>query len=187
MNIVTFFQELAHQWHTVRHQQVRKYTGEPYTNHTNTVAMLYAQSFPHDEVGIAAAHGHDLLEDTDIGIMEIFARGLEAGLDYHQLTEVVSTIIELTDVYTSEYFPEMRRAERKGNEAKRLWKASARAQNIKAFDLINNTQTIVPYDVGFARMYLPEKEFVLSGMKNMHPSVASKVWQVLDENLAKIR
>jgi (p)ppGpp synthase/HD superfamily hydrolase len=128
--------------------QRRKYTGEPYWHHLRNVAALVAEQTDDEEI-IAAAWLHDTIEDTQIdhGI-------LRANFG----PRVANLVLELTDVYTHERFPEMNRAARKAAEALRLGRISDDARLIKLADIKDNTADIEERDPAFAKIYLAEKE-----------------------------
>lgn len=134
--------------------QVRRYTGEPYFNHVESVGKRVA-AITNDEEMVAAAILHDTLEDTDATmdeLIEAFGR------------KVAELVIELTDQYTSEAYPKMNRKLRKDLEAVRLGQISEKAKLIKLCDLADNTSTIVEHDPGFAKIYLKEKALILELM-----------------------
>lgn len=134
--------------------QTRKYTGDPYFNHCKAVGESVA-NVTQDKRVIAAAYLHDVIED--------------AGYDYIELEEVfgdfvASLVDELTDVFTSTAFPYLSRAYRKGIECQRLERISKEARLIKAWDIHDNTSTILKYDPEFAKVYLRETMAVLKAM-----------------------
>jgi (p)ppGpp synthase/HD superfamily hydrolase len=135
--------------------QTRKYTGEPYIVHPVAVAERVRASGGTPNM-IAAALLHDVLEDTDATVDEI-----------ESITnrEVAMLVIELTDQYTSEFYPELNRKVRKRLEAERLATVSPEAKAIKHADMADNTATIVQHDPGFAKVYLREKAELLELME----------------------
>lgn len=147
--------------------QTRKYTGAPYWTHTREVAEILIRCGIEDPEMLAAAHGHDWFEDT------------EATYKYVQQTygrDVFAMIFQLTDSMT-----EGNRATRKKAEAERLWKMSGKTQTIKCADLISNTADIVAHDPGFAKVYLPEKRYVLSGLTKADAVVYAWAWRSLGQ------
>ena len=134
--------------------QVRKYTGEPYFNHVESVGKRVAAITDNQEV-IAAAILHDTLEDTDVTLNELI-------IGFGQ--EVAWLVVELTDQYTSKRYPELNRKARKKLEALRLADISTQAKLIKREDIEDNTSTIVEFDPGFAKIYLKEKALILELM-----------------------
>lgn len=189
--------EIAVKWHNWNRgsavPQLRKYTGQPYYVHTRAVAELYKSFFPNDVVGIAAAHGHDLLEDTGISVDgirgEVYARKLALDFDSREFLDselIILTIIELTDEFTKEAFLNMKRAERKESEAERLGRVSERAQNIKALDLVDNTHSIVEHDKGFAKIYLREKAAVLAKLTKADYRILAHAHLTLSNAFAKL-
>ncbi|MEP1535858.1 MAG: HD domain-containing protein [Paracoccaceae bacterium] len=136
--------------------QKRKYTGECYTVHTVDVAALVAR-FDGSEEMVAAAHLHDVVEDTAIEVSDIRdAFGEE--------------VADLVDWLTDRSKPEDgNRAVRKAIDRDRLGTAPAEAQTIKCCDLISNTTSIVEHDPSFAQVYLREKFELLDVMTLADP------------------
>lgn len=154
--------------------QKRKYTGEPYWVHTDNVAAL-AKKYGLTDDQQAAAHLHDTLEDTKIEIKDLI---------YSFPIPIVAMVIELTDKYTSEKHPHLKRAERKKLEAERIATISAASQEIKALDLMDNTASIVAHDKGFAKIYLKEKSFVLSKLTKVKKEILIDLENQLKKELA---
>jgi len=130
---------------------------------------------------ICAALLHDVIEDTYMREKEL-RKILEATeLTDQEVNEIISLVIELTDVFTTELYPEFNRRERKALEVQRLGKISADAQTIKLCDLIDNSSSITEFGGGFAKIYLQEKKEILKvmtkGNKSLHEraSFAGKV------------
>ena len=140
--------------------QKRKYTGLPYHVHTDEVAGLVT-SVGGSTAAIMAAHLHDVLED--VAIVEGSGFNLES-IVFNFGSEVGAMVVDLTDIFTKENFPNMNRAARKAAEAARLSNVSSAAQTIKLADLVSNTRDIVQNDAGFAVTYLREKEVILKGL-----------------------
>jgi (p)ppGpp synthase/HD superfamily hydrolase len=130
-------------------KRVRKYTGEPYWVHPFAVAdLLQRVALVEDTDVIVAALLHDVFEDTAAKREEVFR--LFGG-------RATRMAISLTDVWTKENFPHLNRALRSQREAQRLSYESQEVQTIKLADLIDNTRSIMVYDPGFAKTYIPEK------------------------------
>ena len=147
---------------TVAHDgQRRKYTGEPYIVHPLTVAQMVASRTMDPHV-IAAAVLHDVLEDTPVAPYEL------QDLFGSRVAEMVA---DLTDMFTHDNFPELNRAQRKQKERERFATTSAEVQLIKAYDMLDNTRSIVKYDSGFAMVYLNEKRLLLKVMTKVDPHV----------------
>ena len=145
--------------------QSRKYTNDPYIIHPIAVAKLV-----HDIGGSmvmrAAALLHDVLEDTHVGHEElmVFLHSVP-DVTPAEACEIHSLVVELTDIYTHESFPNRNRKARKLLEAERLGRASGDAQTIKYCDLIDNTSSITTHDPGFAKTYMAEKAVLLKHMQ----------------------
>lgn len=134
--------------------QVRKYTGNPYTDHLAEVAGIVATVAgytQHTEVVIATAWLHDVVEDCDVTPAEIACR---FG------AEVQAGVLALSDLEVGN------RAERKAASRARLSRAPWWVQNIKVADLISNTSSIVKHDPKFAAVYLEEKRMLLDVLVN---------------------
>lgn len=144
------------------HTQKRKYTNEPYINHCIAVAEMADTLCDFGwEIGMC----HDLLEDTECDSFELYNALKRFGYSIENSKFIVGRVLELTDKYTHENYPDFNRAIRKKLEAKRLHGISYAAQTVKYCDLINNTDSIVKYDKGFAVKYIAEKREILEGMK----------------------
>ncbi len=136
---------------TAHHGQTRKGTGEPYFGHVARVAKAMIDMAMPAEV-IAAAYLHDTLEDTDTSFEEL---ELRFGSD------VAMLVLELTDHFTPEDYPQFNRAVRKKAEADRLADVSPMAKIIKIADIMDNTRNVRANLPGFADVYLAEKEYLL--------------------------
>lgn len=128
--------------------QRRKYTNAPYWVHTQEVARTVA-FYVDDPLLTAAAHMHDVLEDT---------KTTEDDLRQMFPEVVVRWVLEVTDVSTSYDGP---REVRKEIDRAHLAKASCGGKSIKLADLISNTRSIVEFDLHFAKVYLEEKRLLL--------------------------
>jgi (p)ppGpp synthase/HD superfamily hydrolase len=138
--------------------QLRKYTGEHYILHPMAVAELVKQAGGSLEMQ-AAALLHDVLEDTLVTHDQL--RSKLHRLDSTRAETVLALVVELTDVYTKESFPDLNRKERKELEAQRLSRCSPEAKSIKRADMEDNTSSIIEGDPSFAKVYLKEKERLL--------------------------
>jgi len=133
--------------------QVRKFTGEPYHVHVLAVAELVA-SRTQDQATLAAACLHDVLEDVEPHNPEFSRERIRE--EFGQ--EVLELVLELTDVYTKENYPELNRKARKRLEAERLSRVSDRAKLVKRADLHDNNKSIL--GTGFEKTWLEEKKLL---------------------------
>lgn len=150
MNIIDRAKQFAIEAHG---DQKRKYTGEPYWHHLQSVAGIV-----HDYGGtqdmIAAAWLHDTLEDTGT-----FVEALIEEFSGH----ITRMVLMLTDgPYPT---PKMNRAARKLFDCARLAKASDDVKTVKLADLMDNTESITAHDPKFARVYLREKALLLPALQ----------------------
>lgn len=142
--------------------QKRKYIGEPYTVHLSAVAEM-ADKFGLDfgyEIGLC----HDLLEDTSCTKMDLFNALVRFGSFHKEAQFITNSVIDLTDEYTKENYPNLNRPQRKSLECERMAKINHNSQSIKYCDLIDNTSSIVLHDPSFAKVYLKEKFDLLQAM-----------------------
>ena len=131
--------------------QVRKYTGEPYHVHVLTVAELVATKTQDEEI-LAAACLHDVLEDVAPSKPEYGQEAIRREFG----ERVLSLVLELTDIYTKENYPELNRKKRKQLEAERLAQSSEDAKLIKRADLFDNNKSLM--GTSFEKVWLQEKE-----------------------------
>lgn len=139
----------------VHSTQVRKYTGNPYSDHLAEVAGIVStvaiNSMQMQAVMIATAWLHDCIEDQDV---------VPADLARRFGPDVQAGVLALSDLEIGN------RAERKAASRKRLAAAPWWVQNIKVADLISNTSSIVKHDPKFAAVYLEEKRLLLDVLTN---------------------
>lgn len=161
----------------------RKYTGEPYWNHTEKVASLvfkycFSRVSPQMlHTMIKAAFGHDLIEDvtpvnsfySEDYILAFFGE------------DTFALIKDLTDVYVKESFPHMNRKDRKSFEADRLAIIRTESKIIKLCDLEDNTSDITKQDKNFARIYLKEKSHILKLMMEQDDNLDSSDYDLWTE------
>lgn len=140
--------------------QARRYTGEPYTVHLFNVAHGVAMH-TNDPHVIAAALLHDVVEDTHVTIEEI---------DFHFGHRVGTMVAALTDTPTVKGGPN--RAARKAIDRERIAAADANVHLIKAFDMLDNTSSIVENDPDFAVVFLREKALLVPMLDKLDPTVA---------------
>lgn len=129
--------------------QVRKYTGNPYTDHLAEVAGVVATLEiigPRTEMMVAVAWLHDCVEDQWVS---------EDTLSRKFGKDVAAAVMQLSDLESGT------RAQRKALSRERLHKAWFWVQTIKVADLISNTSSIVKHDPKFALVYLEEKRLML--------------------------
>lgn len=108
--------------------QVRKYTGEPYFTHCESVAEMVLH-FTRDDEAIAAALLHDTVEDCDVSIEEIAEEFGETVAEYvWYLTKPPAFVGD--------------RAKRKAHDRYRLRLAPEVVRLIKIHDLMHNSLSI---------------------------------------------
>lgn len=149
--------------------QVRKYTGEPYINHPAAVVEI-VRSVPHTDTMIAAAWLHDVVEDCDVTIKQIF------DLFGHDVAKVVEGLTDKSKPSDGN------RKTRKQIDRDKLAKCCADVQTIKLADLIDNTHSIIKYDKDFAVVYLREKRELLGVLTRGDESLMTIARHYVGEN-----
>lgn len=154
--------------------QTRKYTGEPYVMHTRSVADIVS-SVACIPVAIAAAHLHDVIEDTGVTHRDIL----------NKFGMVVSDLVFwLTRPNPSD--GSSTRRERNLLCLAHIAKAPALAQTIKLADIIDNVRTIATLDPGFARIYLPENEAMLAVIDRADARLMARAHTAINEAWARM-
>lgn len=146
MNYLHYFREL-------HKNQVRKYTGNPYSDHLAEVAGIAISAESQMPVSLtvflAVCWGHDSIEDQDETpqhLSNLF--GYEAAAGIYALSD-----LEFGN-----------RAERQELKLQRLSQAPGWIQTIKCADILSNTSSIVKHDPNFAKLYLQEVSDILNVM-----------------------
>jgi len=160
-----------------------KRSGEPYFNHLTAVAELAA---PLVSMGYEIGICHDLLEDTSVTENEFLKALKSFGYNDLEAGYISGTVIELTDVFTSEAYSELSKKRRKEKEVQRLTTISSAAQSIKYGDLIDNIKWVMQYDLKHASKYLLKKRVLLSAMWKGDAGMRQKVINEINEQLNKL-
>lgn len=149
------FVRSAYEFAAQKHKnQVRKYTGLPYITHPASVEQILRSNFEGTTINMScAALLHDTVEDTDTTLEEI---------EKYFGVVVAQLVYWLTDVSKTS---DGNRATRKAIDRAHMAKASIDAQIIKLADLIDNSKDIKQHDTKFAKVYLEEKQLLLSVLR----------------------
>lgn len=148
--------------------QERKYTGEPYINHPLAVAESVA-IVTRDADLTTAALLHDVVEDTDVSLDDIFNYfGSNVGL----------LVGHLTDISKPE---DGNRATRKAMDRKHTAASSPGAKTVKLADLIHNTSTILKCDPNFAKVYMKEKRLLMDVLTEGNSVLYYKAKQMVND------
>ena len=151
--------------------QRRKYSGAAYIVHPRAVAKRVSLVPDHTLDMLAAALLHDVLEDTRRTEVEI--RTLFGSV-------VADMVMHLTDQVPASVG---NRAVRKRLEAQRLAQTSAQVQTVKLADLMDNSVDILRNDRGFARVYLPEKMYLVEVMDKGDAQLRSEAMATIEAGL----
>ncbi|WP_208094449.1 hypothetical protein [Mucilaginibacter agri] len=140
-------------------QLVRK-TTLPYIHHLKAVAEMADVDPLGYEIGLC----HDLLEDTAVTIDGLHCALLNFNYSKAHALVIVNAVVELTNVFTKDKFPEWKKSVRKEKEAERLATISPLAQTVKYADLIYNINWMSTFDLKHLKKYLRKKKFLLKVM-----------------------
>jgi hypothetical protein len=132
------------------------------------------------EIGLC----HDLLEDTTTTAEELRATLTGFGYDAEDAGYITLTVVELTDVYTPEAFPGLKKQERKEREAKRLVDVSSAAQTVKYCDLADNIKWVLQHhNREHAVHYLEKKEQLVMALNAGNPAMRRNVLHIIRQHL----
>jgi (p)ppGpp synthase/HD superfamily hydrolase len=165
--------------------QVRKYTGDRYIVHPVRV-MEMVREVSENICMHAAALLHDVLEDTAVTENEMSV-ALREVLNEKETWQVLKMVVELTDVYLKEKYPDKNRRSRKQMEAERLSHVSADAQTIKYADILDNVKDIFTEDANFAHVYIREAKKMLLLMKDGNSVLREKAVNLVDSCLENLK
>lgn len=132
-------------------EQKRKYTGEDYIVHPIRVAKIVEQ-FGGSDDQIAAAYLHDVVEDTDVDILDV---RMEFGNDIGEIVDGLTDVSQPSDG---------NRKLRKAMDRAHSADASAEAQFVKCADIIDNSADISANDPNFSKVYKQEMLELLTVM-----------------------
>ena len=160
-----------------------KRSGQPYFNHLTVVAELAA---PLVSMGYEIGICHDLLEDTSVTENEFLKALNSFGYNDLDAVYISGTVIELTDVFTSDAYPKLSKMRRKEKEVERLAGISSVAQTVKYCDLMDNIKWVMQYDLKHASKYLLKKRMLLSAMCKGDGEMRQKVINEINEQVNKL-
>jgi (p)ppGpp synthase/HD superfamily hydrolase len=163
--------------------QRRRYVDAPYIVHPVRV-METCRAYTQDTATLCAALLHDVLEDTPVGEAAI-GEFLETLMPEAEVVRTLQIVVELTDVYTHEHQPRMKRKERRAREAARLATVSADAQTVKYADIIDNAVDITQHDPDFAPVYARECQAILDVADKGNADLYQRAVDTLNECLAQ--
>lgn len=141
------------------HKDQRRHDGEPYINHPMRVAGMVTLCQIPNEMLIASAWLHDVIEDTHLTADNLRRWFPEA---------VVQDVVHLTNVYIKADYPDMNRAERKKAEVERLAGVhSYYVHTIKLADRYDNIDKMTRSGRGekWAKKYITETEALIEALE----------------------
>ncbi|KAA0988933.1 metal-dependent phosphohydrolase [Dyadobacter aurulentus] len=153
--------------------QKRKYSGQPYYTHLLSVADRvsgYVQSGCEIEIALC----HDLIEDTECSLATLSSLLISLGYSVEEDAEILASVDDLTDKYTSSRYPKLNRKQRKLMEAARIILSRPIAQTVKYADIMDNILSITAEDPSFARIYLAEIDQYIWRIDKGNPALYSE-------------
>ena len=117
MNLLERIEQYAREVHGT---QVRKFEDAPYITHLVRVKNLCSE-YTNNTCILAAALLHDVLEDTPVTAGELHDF-LKENMIENEAAQTVQLVIELTDVFIKDKYPQWNRRKRKQKEAQRIGK-----------------------------------------------------------------
>src|SRR5688500_20298487 len=107
--VLTDRQEALFEWVKEKHgEQRRKYGDQIYWKHLFRVAEM-ASMYEHMPGTIEVGLCHDLIEDTSVEADELRTKLLQLHYTRKEAENIVSGVVALTDVYTKEAYPDVKR------------------------------------------------------------------------------
>ena len=159
-----------------KYQRRKGFNQVPYINHPLKVAQMLIDCDENDENVLIAAILHDVIEDTDASYEEI-------SVEFNK--EIADLVIEVTDDKELPY------AIRKELQVKGAPSLSTSAKKIKIADKICNIRDIVNYPLDWSTerklSYLEWAQQVVSGCRNVNPSLEEIFNNALNEGLEKLQ
>lgn len=165
--------------------QTRKYSPDRYIVHPTRV-MEICRRYTNDRAILAAALLHDVLEDTPVQ-KESLEEFLQKVMDQNQAQRTLKLVVELTDIYVKENFPQWNRRKRKTKEAERMETISAEAQTIKYADIIDNSAEIAEHDPEFAKKFLDECRILLKKMKKGNGQLYQRAVDTVQSSMEQVK
>ncbi|WP_439581210.1 metal-dependent phosphohydrolase [Dyadobacter bucti] len=165
--------------------QKRRYSGEPYYIHLLSVAdkvSQYESGFHEMEIALC----HDLVEDTPCSLADLSDQLIRLGYDVNQDAKILNGVADLTDVYTHDKYPTLNRSQRKELEAMRVIQSKPFSQTVKYADILDNLNSILLHDKGFARIYLNEVNRYIWKIDKGNPQLYKECCQAVDDAFAKL-
>lgn len=161
----------AKDYATLQHErmnQVRKYSGRPYIEHPTAVVEII-RSVPHTEDMLCAAWLHDVVEDCEVQLDDIYRL---FGFNVAYLVENLTDVSKPSDG---------NRAKRKEIDRLHTQEACPSAQTIKLADLIDNGKDILQADPKFAKVYMAEKRLLLEVLRDGDKTLLQRAEQMVSE------
>lgn len=166
-------------------EQMRKYSPERYIVHPMRVMKMVSE-YNQDTAMLTAAILHDVLEDTAVSKHEL-KTFLYTLMEGHQADRAFNLVVELTDIYTKNNYPQYNRRKRKRLEADRIKKTSGESHTIKYADIIDNVPEITVHDPDFAALFVVECKDLLFHMRKGVVELRERAFTTVDDCMQKLK
>lgn len=161
--------------------QKRKGGDTPYIVHPRRVAEIMASLPDANEIDIAAALLHDVIEDTSIKaarLQELLMYAPDASLIVVQA--IIRLVEELTKTY-EDHDRKMTRTEKREIDWQKYAAMSDRAKRIKLADRIDNLLGDASISDSWLAKYIPESERLLEICGSASPILAERLQKAIDQ------
>ena len=156
------FASIAHSW------QTRKDNKTPYITHPARVAKMLEQDGFTSHM-VAAAWLHDVIEDTDATINDLYLFGFP------------EEVIMLVDELTKKENPAENRETRKAKEVIRLSNITNKGKTIKLADIIDNILDMKDMSEEFQATFMKEKSQVVEVLEGGNPDFLSTAKELIED------
>lgn len=154
-------------------------SGDPYITHPRRLAERVKCLPGTDEVDIAAALLHDVIEDVAIPRNEV--ESYQRLIEEECGKEVLNLVMELTNVT---HYPGWEKASRKDKKAAdfaRLRTVSLRAKRLKMADRLDNLRDMQQAPPRFMKKYIPESRELQEVCRDADPVLAAELAATIDQ------
>lgn len=164
MSLIIAAAKLAHELHK---GQIRKYTNRPYIEHPIRVAGRLATMSCADEISVAAAFLHDVIEDCDVTKERLI--DLLSGVGSTSSPCCIASYVQM--LTNPSKGSSLNRAARKEMDREHLRNAPKMIKIIKLIDRIDNLNEMSNADIGFIRKYCEESKLLADAIGDADSSL----------------
>lgn len=156
-------------------KQVRKESGVPYIFHPIAVANRLQKLGIVDEILLASAILHDVVEDCGVTLTELFVELKEIGYNNREANEIIGLVAELTREETSDITKE--------KYLQSFFKSSIEALIIKVLDRIENVEDFTAYNRNYAPKYFRKGKAIFEAFADRMDEFVTRFSQVTYDDI----